>query len=205
MAVVLPLPTAASIILALAGVVVGIRGNSFVTTHLHWNLDWFLTVMYIPMFIAGALVAKHRVWLVERFAALDRPARLALALVAVSLLAYHDLIPFNIARLPVQLYAQTLGAAMIIVVALGWTRCSDWLSRPVPVFFGRISYSLYLYHLLAFFALLHFLPSTGPIPTAQILAFALSIPIALIAYLAVEKPSIALGRGLARRLESRAA
>ncbi|HEY2154528.1 MAG TPA: acyltransferase [Isosphaeraceae bacterium] len=202
MAVVLGLPTAVTVLLALAGVVVGIRGDSLLRSHLHWNIDVFLTVIYIPMFIAGALVARHRTALAGRFAALAWPIRLALALVAISLLAYHDLIPFNIARLPVQLYAQTLGAAMLIVVALGWARCSDWLSRPVPVFLGRISYSLYLYHLLVLLALANLIRAPWPNSYVPLLAFCLTIPVSYLAYRLIEEPSIGLGRSLARRLSA---
>ena len=70
----------------------------------------------------------------------------------------------------------------------------DW---PPLVFLGRISYSLYLLHLLVLFALVRTASPAVSVYWLLPAALVLSIGLAWLSYRAVELPSIRLGRHLA--------
>ncbi|HEY2154898.1 MAG TPA: acyltransferase [Isosphaeraceae bacterium] len=200
MAVLLRIPDAASLVLALAMVPLALRADGLVRNHLHWDLDLCQTWIYVPMFVIGALLAKHREALADRVASWPRLARDGLAVLAVSAIAYAPLLPFYVMKLPVRIYAGTFGTALLIVAALGLSRFSSLLHAPAAIFLGRVSYSIYLWHLIVYLGLSFSLREALPIPWVQLVSFALVLPVAALAYRAIEAPSIALGRGLSRRL-----
>jgi peptidoglycan/LPS O-acetylase OafA/YrhL len=69
-------------------------------------------------------------------------AILGMVAIAVPMLTYNSATPFpGMAALPV-----CLGTALLIYACSSTNAMTKALSRPVPVFFGRISYSLYLWH-----------------------------------------------------------
>ena len=68
-------------------------------------------------------------------------------------------------------------------------------ARPL-VFLGRISYSLYLFHLIVILALVNGLYGHAPLMFILFLAGALSIVTAWCAYRFVEVPAMNLGRRL---------
>ena len=68
-----------------------------------------------------------------------------------------------------------------------------WLEHPVLRFFGRISYSLYLYHMLAIVSVEHYLPHLR-LRWAYPLMTILSIGLACLSYYCVEKPFLGMRR-----------
>jgi peptidoglycan/LPS O-acetylase OafA/YrhL len=84
--------------------------------------------------------------------------------------------------------APTLGAAAIIWAGTGGKgRVTRLLSRPAPVMVGKISYSLYLWHLplLAFAA---YVVVDKPSPILRLALIALSIVLAVLSWRYVEQP-----------------
>lgn len=88
-------------------------------------------------------------------------------------------------------------AAAIVIGALG-LRDEGPVWKPIA-FMGDASYALYLSHLLVISALLRFVGHGVPVA----LACALSIPLAILVHLAVEKPLIRDSRALLNRLALR--
>lgn len=92
-----------------------------------------------------------------------------------------------------------IGAAMIIFVAL----CSPWLARllelRLPLFLGRISYSLYLVHLPILIGFTHLLFGRLNQVWVEAIAMLVIFPVATLMNRFVEIPSQRLGRILARR------
>ncbi|MGH9597595.1 MAG: acyltransferase family protein, partial [Edaphobacter sp.] len=84
-------------------------------------------------------------------------------------------------------------------------RASAVLTGRVPLFLGRISYSLYLLHGTVLFALVYITYGKWPLWAILIPFFVITIALATAMYKAVEVPSINLGHTIAARLERRRA
>jgi len=127
-------------------------------------------------------------------------ALIFVALVPVCLLAYsHD---FGFHETWYR-YLDTYVAALCIFM-LCTTRAK--ITAGATVFLGRISYSLYLFGPLGqeiAMVLRPLLPAGAPVHATIALAVAVTLPIATLTYHLVEKPAIALGRSLKRRLDAR--
>jgi peptidoglycan/LPS O-acetylase OafA/YrhL len=72
-------------------------------------------------------------------------------------------------------------------------------------FLGRISYSLYLVHGVVLLALVHVLYGEIPLVALLVAVWAVSVGLATLGEIYVERPSIALGRRLTRRTAARPA
>jgi peptidoglycan/LPS O-acetylase OafA/YrhL len=146
-----------------------------------------LTLMYLPVFGAGMVAA----WWLSRRA---RPPRLPIPVEIVATVAavIAGLFLYNEALL-------TLAALALIGAAVAGSLTSRALLRPVPLFLGRISYSLYIVHLIVLFYTAYAL--VGRVPVVVILAVAVVASVALASgcYMVVERPGMALGRHLAGR------
>ena len=90
----------------------------------------------------------------------------------------------------------TLDSAIIAVMLIqfvymaslrGW----NWLNHPVLKFFGRISYSLYLYHIVVIATVFHYLPNLR-LRLAYPLVLAGSVLAAYTSYQLIEKPFLKL-------------
>ena len=94
----------------------------------------------------------------------------------------------------------TVGASIFIILSLSSNTLSKILKTRTISFFGKISYSLYLYHLifLTFFMKLN---SGLSIWVSLLLTFIVSVIFATISYKYIEKPSIMVGRHIAKRFD----
>lgn len=84
-----------------------------------------------------------------------------------------------------------VAALLLQMVFLGSLRGQKWLDHPVLRFLGGISYSLYLYHMLAIVSVEYYLPNLHrryAFPLMVVLAFAL----ATLSYYCIEKPFLQL-------------
>jgi peptidoglycan/LPS O-acetylase OafA/YrhL len=85
-----------------------------------------------------------------------------------------------------------LVATMLIqFVSLGAIRNWKWLDHPVLQFFGRISYSLYLYHIVVIGLVDHFFPHMR-IRTAYPIIYGGSALAAYASYVIIERPFLRL-------------
>lgn len=151
------------------------------------SLALFLT--YLPAFCLGIFAAD---WFsMPRPALMPSPA-LQLVMV-VGLLAVGKLLNSDL--------AWSLVSALLIVIALTKGPFNTLLTARPSLFLGRISYSLYLVHLpVIMFCAFAAAPHTS-ILVGLAIAFVAAIGIATAMYYAIERPGMALGRSLARRLE----
>lgn len=145
------------------------------------------TVHYVPLFALGLMIAIH----LERFTAFfpRLPWYVTAGLwlfVGASLTQYSDFIC-------------GAGAVLIIGLTLGSERCQRWLRGPIVAWLGRVSYSLYLFHLPILLFAVHRFHGKAPIAAYMIPAVILSLLVAHVAYNRIEEPSIEWGRWLTRR------
>jgi len=163
----------------------------------------FFTLVYAVLFMIGILLARHRR---EVGAAVDRLPKTARAAGLIGALALYLAPDVALgAGLPARWMGVThlltaCGAAGVLAVALGENGVSAWLRSPVPLFLGRISYSLYLLHATVLYVLAYLF--WGKLPTAAffLLFVALSFLAAVAFYRWVDRPATDLGRRLAKRI-----
>jgi peptidoglycan/LPS O-acetylase OafA/YrhL len=156
---------------------------------------------YVVMFVAGALMARHRQDLARRFASLPRHAWLAVLAACCALYTVAYWLPLTLAAPAVTAideWTATLAACGFIALAL-WSPLGVVLRTSVAQFLGRISYSLYLLHVLVLLALLQLLPSSTPRPVIWAATVVLAVAAAYACHRWVERPGIRLGRRLAGR------
>ncbi len=151
------------------------------------------TGRFVVLFVAGILIAGHLDAVRVAVARLPSRAAPALWLLGICLLmapgpsvfAYYN-------------FVWGLGAALLLVLVVGYPRADRMLSAVPLVWLGKISYSLYLIHVPLLIAAVHV--AYGRLPLGVIIAAVIpaSLLCAELMHRFVELPSIRLGRILSR-------
>ncbi|MFT4412574.1 acyltransferase family protein [Fredinandcohnia humi] len=177
-----------------------------------YNITYFHTIHFVSLFILGALLAKHKNEVITVYKKLHRIYKWLLLFTSLFIYQFSEFIVYflhgftNIDFISTHFwiiveYGVALGSVGLIVSALGSYRLERiLLFRPI-LFLGKISYSLYLYHLpiiLGCFYLLHYIL---PLWLISIIGIFLSVCIASVAWKLVEQPSINIGKLLAKKLK----
>jgi peptidoglycan/LPS O-acetylase OafA/YrhL len=156
-----------------------------------------MTLHYAGLFVVGMLLAREMPRLQLLFARLRFRVKALLFLLALLCYVHENwLLPAS--RLPhLPLYRDgliALAVSFFIISAFSSSRISGWLCGRIPVFLGKISYSVYLYHVVILLSLLHCFYGKVPLAVIWTGAAVLTLLIALLSYHAIELPSIQLGR-----------
>jgi peptidoglycan/LPS O-acetylase OafA/YrhL len=153
-------------------------------------LSFMQTARYVLFFVFGILIASKY----STFARLldDRP-HVARAgwLIAFALLA----VPYTKGYLEL---CYAVGALMLIVLCLHSAVARRFLNRPVFLWLGKVSYSLYLSHQVILIALVYLLHDTLPMIAILPLVLIASLLAAEFLNRTVELPSSELGKRLSR-------
>ncbi len=165
--------------------------------------DYFQTFHYVSIFIAGALLAKYRNYLVEKIRGFTFRHKMTILLLGLFLYLYAK--PAFVLKIIfggrdpflatiLDSWIITIGASIIILMSLSIRKISKiLLSKPLH-FLGKISYSLYLYHCIVLFTTIHLLFEYFSLWFIWSLSLLVSLIISTISYYYVEIPSIKLGR-----------
>ena len=98
--------------------------------------DYFQTLFYVPAFVGGIVLARHRAAVLRRFGGLAGPARGLLLAAGVALYTYPSWVGgtwFRGANSDIaQLAAITAGGCVLLVCALGSVRAGAFLRRRIP-------------------------------------------------------------------------
>jgi peptidoglycan/LPS O-acetylase OafA/YrhL len=92
-----------------------------------------------------------------------------------------------------------LGASVLLVLALALPRLSALLLRKPLTFLGRLSYSLYLYHVVVLLTAINLLYGLLNLWLILLLALLGTFAVAVGAYYGIEVPAITLGKYLSAR------
>ncbi|SHF07798.1 Peptidoglycan/LPS O-acetylase OafA/YrhL, contains acyltransferase and SGNH-hydrolase domains [Seinonella peptonophila] len=161
--------------------------------------DYFKTLHYIFIFMVGAMLAKHQIVISKWFRRLKKEWKWLLFSVGFTLYIFKwSFYQFQFAK--EYLYNDlfiTIGGVIFIMIAISSKRASRLLLQKPFLFLGKISYSLYLYHLIIFGVILHTFTSFITLWIAIPLCLFSSIWMAHITYLYIEVPAIKTGRKLA--------
>ena len=177
---------------------VGLSISAQVLTNLAGAGNWFRTLHYTAIFVAGSLLVRNLESITNWYSRLDRLGRVSLGLSAGLLLVYgRQLDAAVVAGVRMEDWGVAAGAMGVMVISLHAIRARRWLNLPALQGLGRISYSLYLVHVPVLFALL--LGFHGRLPLAPFfLAYlSLSLGLAAVFYRFVEAPAMQAGRKLA--------
>jgi peptidoglycan/LPS O-acetylase OafA/YrhL len=165
--------------------------------------DLYATLQYGFFFVAGAVLAQHRVDLIRRCRSLS--GRVQLGLIAVAVLLYTQvfwLMPASGLHVqPVDDVITALGASILIVLALASPRAELVLPRSLQRL-GKGAYSFYLYHFVILLTVTHLLYGHAVIWQIWLVALALTVLVSTLMYRATEVPCIAAGHYFARRLQA---
>jgi peptidoglycan/LPS O-acetylase OafA/YrhL len=146
--------------------------------------------------VLGIVLAMHGGAISLRLRQLPAARRGPLWLLAFGLLA----IPYVAGYLEL---AYALGATLLLALCMGSPRVRTLLAAPWLTWLGRVSYSLYLVHLLVLLSLVHTLRAVLPLPLILALGVSASLAIAALCNRLIEMPANRLGRLLAGRLGTR--
>ena len=158
------------------------------------ELQW--TAYYSYFFVLGTVIALYLPQIHRRMAAIS--GWQSLAVLAVGLLVFqgHWSLTYGVQQIMVG-----IGSALIIVAALGVGIFPRFLRHRVFIWLGQISYSLYLTHVPLLLASLLTLDGIVP-PIYTLLATPfVAIGVAWVFDIVIAKPSVALGKRLAERVQ----
>ena len=150
------------------------------------------TGQYIVFFVAGIALASHADRWRAALGAVPSPARPLLWLACLT----AAMCPA--ALLPWSRLVWGAGAVGILMLAMTSPGGQRLLSLPPLRWLGRVSYSLYLVHMLVLLAAVHLLYGRLPLPAILLAAVVLSLVSAEIMFRCVERPALQIGRRFAR-------
>jgi peptidoglycan/LPS O-acetylase OafA/YrhL len=159
---------------------------------------FYKSLFYILMFIMGIILCKNRVYLIEFFKSLKKGRKITIAVIGAFLYIYADLLsnPLLID------WAATVGVSILLIISLSSEMASKILLIKPLQFLGKISFSLYLYHIPILLSLIYILYGKLPLLIIAIAAIILTILISNVAWLVIEKPSIRIANYFSRKVTS---
>lgn len=160
------------------------------------------TANYIPLFAMGSLLALHHKVIGDRIARLGRAPTIMLFATSMLLLLCKWLFTDNAFLIHV---ANALGASLLIALAFGVLSVRSKLEHWTFLWFGKISYSLYLTHLPLLALTLAALSAFLPLPISIPVAIVVVIAAANLFYVFVERPVHGFASRLFRPNSRRAA
>jgi peptidoglycan/LPS O-acetylase OafA/YrhL len=167
-------------------------------------LQALATLHFLLFFVIGILLSQYSSTIAKYYLRLSQRTKIMAILSSVVLYAFGPVLggaTFTTFDAPITDWISGLGAAGIIVFALNSAGMHKTLLHPICKILGKLSYSMYLMHATVLFTLIHLL--YGRCNYVVIFA-AYMICVAIITwlfYLAVEKPSIRIGRYLGQVLK----
>lgn len=179
-----------------------------------YNTTYFKTIEYTVFFIFGSLMAKNKVTLIKMYREKHRSYKWCLFLVSLFLYNFSEITIGKLYELSqievlstqygiITEYGIALGCCGIVICAMGSIKLEKVLLFRPLIFLGRISYSLYLFHLPIILVSIYLFHEVLPLWIISILAIVLSFILSTVAWLFIELPSQKLGRDLARRASNK--
>lgn len=159
-----------------------------------WAND-VIILHYILHFVVGILMALNQEGLGRWVRRLTRRQTVALVVIGVVSYTYGTIGErYGVTNPVINDWPSLPGAALLVLAALNSSRVIGWLVRPVPLFLGRISYSLYLIHPVVQLGMMYAWYDRIPLFFLILLSLGVTVLTAFLLYHFVEVPSIALGR-----------
>lgn len=161
------------------------------------------TIEWIPMFIIGALIAKNLKFLIARFKSLSSWGKVVILNMGILSYTYSHWVNLKgsiVHQQMIQDGAITLGAIIFVISSVSSKTVARFLSYKPIKHCGKISYSLYLVHMIILLSLVHLCYGIIPLWLIWMITFISTLIVSTISYHFVEVPLIALGRKLTSRI-----
>ena len=169
----------------------------------HMPVWIWLTISCFGMFLIGAAIARHLERILSFFQVRGGVYRSGFFLLALIPLWMVDLAPLAVRRQVWMFPCHVLGAAMILVLALTTKHFKGFLHLGPMRWLGKVSYSLYLIHGTILYSLYSLYWSRFNHLALLGIGVVLSIGLSAVFHDWVEIPSMAMGRRLAGRVNTR--
>ncbi|MGE6849860.1 acyltransferase family protein [Bacillus tropicus] len=158
--------------------------------------SYALTLHYTVLFLLGALVAKYKNDLIVFYSNCTKNTKIIWFLFAILLYMYEGIIGEIkvLNNFIFRDYIVAISACLFVILSLSGSTLSSLLRNQYLLYLGKISYSLYLYHIISLFSLVYMLHEIFPLPIILILSLILSFILATISYVFVEKFAFRLGK-----------
>jgi peptidoglycan/LPS O-acetylase OafA/YrhL len=205
MMIILKLKWTQSIILAffisLVGILLSISGMNLSEGYL---TSFAYSLHYSSMFVIGALLAINYEKIIKIFKVLTIKTKYLLLTVGLCLYTLQIGFTFFLSSKDILFFIRdwttAVGAAIFIVISLGSAKASNILNKKYVEFFGKISYSLYLYHLPILFASLYLLEGFLPMWLILVIGVFITIMVSTISWKYIENLSVKFGRVLSKKV-----
>lgn len=173
------------------------------------DVDTFLACFYV-----GALIPRYGDIIARRFFALGKLSQTFIVVLVIATAGLFERFYSPTVFIdPVTIFVTTICAALIVTLIYHDPQ-GRILAKPSLMVLGEISYGLYLVHFLVLFVIAHavspaFYRPLEPVEALitnlalGVLTLLISIPIAMLTYVLIERPFQNLGRSLAVQIESR--
>ncbi len=169
--------------------------------------DLPMTLHYAGLFVLGMVLARDMPKVQALYSRFTFWAKAWLWLLALACFG-HETWLFSSSRiqhLPIYRDGMTaMGVSLLIIFALSPSRFSTWLEGRIPVFLGKISYSVYLYHAVILLSLAHVFYPRASWSLLWLGTGVLTLGVAALSYQFVELPSIRLGKCVCLQREAAA-
>ncbi|MCP1162940.1 MULTISPECIES: acyltransferase [Bacillus] len=158
--------------------------------------SYALTLHYTVLFLLGALVAKYKNNLIVFYSNRTKNEKIAWFLFAVLLYMYEGLVgEINLLNNFIfRDYVVAISACLFVILSLSVSTLSSLLRNKYLLYLGKISYSLYLYHIISLFSLIYMLHEILPLPIILIFSLVFSFILAMLSYIFVEKFAFRVGK-----------
>jgi peptidoglycan/LPS O-acetylase OafA/YrhL len=185
-----------------------------VVSSMVWIMPWtgpvssyIETAHYAMFFVVGILIARELPSLSSRFKQLSHRARMLFVAVALTCFVYGQHAILTFARQsghPIEAdgiteWIRALGAAGLIIASLNAESIRRVLLSPLIQSLGKMSYSIYLLHMIVMLFLVHTLYTRMPLPLIFAISFVCTLALSWISYTRIEVPFNTLGHRLTRR------
>ncbi|WP_025147180.1 acyltransferase [Bacillus sp. H1a] len=165
--------------------------------------SYALTLHYTVLFLLGALVAKYKNNLIVFYSNCTKNTKIAWFLFAILLFMYEGLIGGIkvLNNFIFRDYVVAISACLFVILSLSISTLSSLLHNKYLLYLGKISYSLYLYHIISLFSLIYVLHEILPLPIVLIMSLIMSFILATISYVFVEKFAFKVGKYVTKRTD----
>jgi peptidoglycan/LPS O-acetylase OafA/YrhL len=161
------------------------------------HISYPKTLHYTFIFIVGSILAKHLTNILDFLNNKGKKFNIISILLGILMYTYSFwFIPNNhlIHNTLLNDWATTIGAGILLISALNYKPFSYFLNLKPILFIGKISYSLYLFHLIAILSVFNMFAGKFPNIVLGILSIILTLVFSVISYYLIELPSIKLGK-----------
>jgi peptidoglycan/LPS O-acetylase OafA/YrhL len=161
------------------------------------------TATYVYFFVVGILVATHADFIRSFLCSLPRWTLGCLWIIALTGLTFSPADTSHVAAIGNGLLLIISGLCAGVIIALCTTGgvAERFLLAPVPRFLGRISYSLYLTHMIVMAAVIHAVAGALPLSACFAIILPLAVVVANLSQRYVEAPTQRFGKLLADRID----